>query len=142
MTVSVTDWDGNPPMMGCGHAANATSDGEPSCVICAGIDPRATVVANAPSLAGRSARCSCGATRPSSTSLAFFEFRGEGSRTAREACAHCGYAQVAHTYGGNFAPPSPSKNRNLCINFDPPRVFEPRGGQEFDVFYCGHAGWD
>lgn len=62
-------------MMSCGHAANArNSAGQPSCVICIGIDPGAEIPAPAPDLTGRMSRCSyCGREVPSSTDLAFFE---------------------------------------------------------------------
>lgn len=63
------------PMMECGHAANATSKGDPVCAICVGLHPGARVIAEAqPDLTGRTAKCSyrCGSTAPSSTSLAFF----------------------------------------------------------------------
>jgi hypothetical protein len=94
-------------------------------------------------LAGRKTRCTyCKIEVPSSEKLAFFEFRGEGSRAATDSCAHCGYAEVAHTYGGNFAPPSERKNPHLCLNFDPPRQFEPHGPWDVDLFYCGCRGWD
>lgn len=80
------------PMMKCGHAANATREGEPVCVVCIGVDPGATVIDTAPDLTGRVARCSYAkgkgdrhrgggqyavsefdSTRPSSTNLAFFK---------------------------------------------------------------------
>jgi hypothetical protein len=63
-----------PPMMKCGHAANATMDGKPACAICAGLTPLATVVDDAPpSLEGRIARCTyCGKEQPSSPDLWFF----------------------------------------------------------------------
>lgn len=128
-------------MMACGHAANATCNGEPACVICAGT-PEALIVADAPNLTGRIARCSCGEERPSSTALAFFEYRGPGSRDAAESCIHCRYAKVAHEYGGCFAPPSTRRNPHLCLNFDPPREFENDPNGRDDIFYCGHAGWN
>lgn len=66
------------PMMECGHAANATRDGEPACVICIGINPGALVIAAVqPDLTGRIARCThCGQTmRSDAPGLAFFEYR-------------------------------------------------------------------
>jgi hypothetical protein len=65
------------PLMGCGHAANATrADGSPVCVICLGIVAGADTVVTAPSLEGRVARCwDCSRTVPSSTDLPFFEHR-------------------------------------------------------------------
>ena len=65
------------PLMKCGHAANATnSRGEPSCVICIGIDPGAEQIdPNPPSMEGRKARCTyCKReTKSDTTKLAFFE---------------------------------------------------------------------
>lgn len=47
------------PMMKCGHAANATREGQPVCVICFGIVPGADVVDDSPpDLTGRFAICS------------------------------------------------------------------------------------
>lgn len=63
------------PMMACGHAANAESEGAPCCVICVP-DPDAYRVVAAPPLAERTARCpSCGVVVPSHTGLAFFSYR-------------------------------------------------------------------
>lgn len=59
------------PMMKCGHAANATCEGKPCCVICG----EHTVDDNPPSLEGRTAKCYCGTSEPSDPSrLAFFEY--------------------------------------------------------------------
>lgn len=127
-------------MMACGHAANATdADGAPVCAICAGIAEGWAVVVNAASgdlvLEGRYARCSCGAIELSSTSLAFFEFRGEGSRQAIESCKNCGYSLVAHTQEDGRT------QKNVIVRGECPG-FEARGAWEYDGFYCGHAGWD
>jgi len=65
------------PMMKCGHAANAEDEnGNPVCVICAGITPDAYVVAEMPDLSGRRAKCVyCERKVQSSTDLPFFEYR-------------------------------------------------------------------
>jgi hypothetical protein len=83
----------DPPMMGCGHAANGVKgrlsdpDAKPCCVICAGLHPGADVIVEKPDLSGRMARCTyygtyprplggrqCQSERPSdSPGLAFFE---------------------------------------------------------------------
>lgn len=82
-------------MMACGHAANATSNGKPCCVICHG-DPKSRQVVTEPDLTGRVAKCSYGdKTTKSSTSLPFFEYLGEGSETAKQKCK-CGYRFNAH----------------------------------------------
>ena len=62
-------------LMKCGHAANASHNGEPCCVICypkAGWD---VVDDNPPNLEGREARCDCGAVKPSNVGLPFFAYR-------------------------------------------------------------------
>lgn len=67
-----------PPMMKCGHAANATDgNGNPSCAICINIHPGAKIIDDTPpNLEGRKAQCpSCKKTRDSDMSLAFFEYR-------------------------------------------------------------------
>ena len=74
------------PMMKCGHRAQGTTMGTdlPVCVICVGISPGATEVDESPpNLEGRRARCSCGVNRPSTEHLAFFEYKGPGSRFDR-----------------------------------------------------------
>lgn len=82
-------------MMKCGCAANALRtmpDGTkvPSCVIHECVE-----TIEPPNLDGRIARCYCGNTRPSSLDLAFFEYRGPGSRESIERCK-CGFFWIAH----------------------------------------------
>ena len=65
-----------PPLMKCGHTANATdSKGNPCCVICSGIDVGAVIVENSPpDISGRTAKClQCKKEVPSDFSLPFFE---------------------------------------------------------------------
>ena len=120
------------PMMKCGCAAQGVKSSSgalkfdppiPACVIHDCIE-----VADAPpDLAGRMANCAYGdhAVKPSDPErLAFFEYRGPGSRWATEICK-CGYAKVAHETG-----------RVKC------REFQPRGPHERDTHYCGCRGWD
>jgi len=123
--------------MGCGHAANAVDEnGRPACAICAGINPGSdALVIPPPDLTGREARCGCGRTEPSSTSLPFFEFRGEGSRLALDRCKHCGYSLVAHTQKQTRT------QKNVVERGECPG-FEPTGAWEFDSFYDGCRGWD
>lgn len=110
-------------LMECGHTANAHDhEGNPVCVICVGLDPRATQVSSKPDLTGRTATC-CGNTRQSSYDLPFFEYRGPGSRSAVEICV-CGYYEIAH-----------NKPLDDCPGF------VPRGEMQ-DLYYCGHSGWD
>lgn len=65
--------------------------------------------------------------QPSSTDLAFFEYRGPGSNWAAKHCV-CGYFEVAHTM--------PHKSSRVCDKFT------PREPAEFDSYYCGCFGWD
>lgn len=63
-------------MMKCGHRANATSDGKPCCVICAGITARYNEIADEPDLSNRKCICSqCKKVVPSSEAVAFFKHR-------------------------------------------------------------------
>lgn len=93
-------------------------------------------------LEGREARCGCGKTRPSTDqddgSLAFFEYRGEGSRMATDMCKHCHFSIVAHEHEGvkNNVDPRTVIEKGKCEGF------EARGSWEYDVFYCGCRGWD
>jgi len=62
------------PAMACGHTAQSKDeDGNPVCVICAGITPDARREAAKPDLEGREAKCTCGKTVPSEVGLAFFK---------------------------------------------------------------------
>ena len=93
----------------------------------------ATITAPHPKLVGRQARCSsCKTLVPSSPDLAFFEFRGEGSRSAAEICGTCHFGHVAH----NDKAANRRVNHKVCDNF------KPIGAWEYDLFYCGCRGWD
>lgn len=83
-------------------------------------------------LEGRTAQCSCGATSNSSTSLPFFEFRGEGSENATKLCGACGFHVDVHN------PINPSTGRPGITN----HAFQPKGDVGTDKFYCGCYGWD
>lgn len=65
------------PLMQCGHTANGKDgEGNPVCVICAGISKGFNVVVEKPDLAGRQAICpSCKVVVNSKWSLAFFNYR-------------------------------------------------------------------
>jgi hypothetical protein len=90
-------------------------------------------------LVGREARCTCGQTAPSTKALdgylAFFEYRGEGSRSATEQCKHCGYYDCAH---GN----SEDKELRNVVEEGKCPGFEPKGDWGYDTYYCGCRGWD
>lgn len=127
-------------MLSCGHAANATDgNGQPSCAICAGILP--VEIVSTPDLTGRIARCAygCGAQQPSSMDLAFFEFRGDGSRDAIGVCK-CGWGLMAHT--PEYMRKNVKGNQLTVVEQGKCQGFEPRGGQQFDLYYCGCRGWD
>lgn len=91
-------------------------------------------------LAGRVARCYCGAERPSSEALAFFEFCGEGSRWATEMCV-CGYGRVAHEQPQQFSRTGSITVHNVVIE-GKCAGFKPRGPLDHDRFYDGCSGWE
>lgn len=110
-------------MMGCGHVANAMDgDGKPVCVICVGIDPRATIEVTEDqfsALLGRRARCDYygqASTRSYSCNHA------AETGCSRDACT----CELASTRGltGELA------------------FFDHRPDDEFDRFYCGCKGWE
>lgn len=117
----------------CGCAPNArkvTPDGDvPSCAVHGCTEE----LVPPPSLEGRMARCSCSREpRQSNTNLPFFEYRGPGSRDGTAICK-CGYSVVAHDK--KIADPK-SVVSSVCDSF------EARGPNEFDLYYCGHGGWN
>ena len=80
-------------------------------------------------LTGRTARCSCGRTAPSSTDLAFFEYRGLGME--RPTCAICGFYESVH------AETNPYTGRPGVTD----HTFMARVDVQ-DAYYCGCRGWD
>lgn len=91
-------------------------------------------------LFGREARCTCGKTAPSTDRerLAFFDYRGEGSRYALTSCAVCKFADAAHD------PERMKKNVNPRTVVEQGKCtgFVAIGAHEYDTFYCGCRGWD
>jgi len=64
------------PMMKCGHRANATQNGKPCCVICAGLSDGYDVVVEEPNLEGRKCICSqCKKIVDSKDAIAFFKHK-------------------------------------------------------------------
>lgn len=94
------------------------------------------------SLAGRTAKCGCGQAAPSSPTLAFFEFCGDGSTDAGR-CV-CGYYECAHdpAYMETLVHGRDGKRRPTVVESGRCSGFVPRGGAETDRFYCGCRGWD
>jgi hypothetical protein len=105
----------------------------------------------------RPTRCSCGASVPVGTpvaSLAFFERRGPG--TQDDYCRHCRYHACAHDSALTDAEYRAKWSRRKPIGLRNPewmplvdrsggrcRGFEPMvDGQPYDLYYCGHGGWD
>jgi hypothetical protein len=135
--------------MECGHAANSESHhGLPACAICAP-DVRAyTVSRESIDLTGRVARCGCGEERPSELSregrLAFFEYRGPGSREARERCAVCAYYECAHDpeHLDKLAHGRDGKRRPTVVESGKCTGFQAHGPFDHDRYYCGCRGWD
>jgi len=123
-------------MMKCGHESNSTfNGGYPGCAICAGTTPDALIIEGKPlDLTNREARCHCGITRPSypPERLAFFEYRGEGSRSA-SICKVCGCVLEAHTLDAKWP------ELRKCTEDN---TYQPRGDIGYDSFYCGCDGWD
>lgn len=75
----------------------------------------------------RQAKCTvCSRVMPSKESLAFFEYKGEGSRLALISCKNCPYYAEAH--GKN--------HMQVCGEFI------PHGSFEYDGYYCGCSGWE
>lgn len=70
----------------------------------------------------RVAKCGCGKVVESRPDLAFFQRIPDEEAVRR--CRHCGFYTEAHP-------------RKLC-----PNGFAPRGPFDYDIFYCGHGGWD
>lgn len=137
----------NHVMMKCGHAANATHNGKPSCVICAGIHPGAEVVDDSPpSLEGRTARCSCGKERPSDQALPFFERGGVRvssplfhiEKEAREKV-------IAYRKGRKEPYDVLAKTEPAFVELVAAlkqAMDETQRTATVDTYYCGCMGWD
>jgi hypothetical protein len=99
----------------------------------------AKMPATLPQLIGRTAKCGCGKSVPSTSheSLFGFEYRGPASSEATDICV-CGYHKVAHD-------PEGVKNnvyKRTVVQDGKCSGFRPRGPREHDTFYCGCRGWD
>jgi hypothetical protein len=128
------------PMMKCGHVAQGYLEENdlsiPICVIC-----DCTEQVEKPSLEGRMARCTCMKKVPSKWSLAFFEYRGPGSKFDTESCNVCGYNRDIHpSEGGDGLYTNGKPIQYLCEN-NGKGMFTP-GPHEYDSYYCGCNGWD
>ena len=92
----------------------------------------------------RQARCPhCKTERPSTPDLPFFEYRGPGSRSAKEQCV-CGYYEVAHdpAHMDTLVHDRDGKRRPTVVESGRCSGFVPRGPWDVDLFYCGCRGWD
>lgn len=130
-------------LMQCGCVAQGTCssrNGEkidppiPACVVHDCYDP----APEKPDLTGRVAECAYlprgHADRPSSYDLAFFEYRGPGSREATQYCK-CGMSRTAHDDAGRIAPRKYAMLMRGCAGFT-------AKGPQNDKHYCGCHGWD
>ena len=118
------------PIMACGCMAQGherTRDGTTiPCCITHGCTEIAKEI---PDLTHRVSRCVyCGHEEPSSYALAFFEYRGRGSRYATHYCK-CGRLDIAH-------------HSVLTNNHAPCTRFRAAGPAQHDRHYCGCRGWD
>jgi hypothetical protein len=133
------------PLMKCGCAAQGVLSAKggvkfdppiPACVVHDCYEMADSV----PDLTGRMADCDYRpdghATKPSSFDLAFFEFRGEGSREATEICK-CRMSRKLHDENGGKIPA-----RKYAMLMKGCAGFMPKGPQERDRYYCGCHGWD
>jgi hypothetical protein len=126
--------------MRCGHTPAAIHHQDhhglgvdhPACPMDFGIDSGACLISRPVDLTGRVARCHGTDERPSSLGLAFFEYCGPGSASAAM-CATCGMVDYTH------ADIHPHTGRRLRRDGHP---YTPRGDRGWDLYYCGHAGWD
>lgn len=120
-------------VLSCGHTANAVrDDGTPSCAIDSVTDVTLEV-----DITERRARCGyggCGRVQTSSRGLAFYEYKGPGSKYATKTCGNCGMHEVTHMEI-NPSTKRPGHKHGVC-------EFTPTGGAEYDEFYCGCRGWD
>lgn len=134
------------PMMKCGCAAQGVMTAKagvkfdtpiPSCLI----HDCQEIADSAPDLTGRMAEC---AYRPAGHSLqpsdpeklAFFEYRGPGSRWATDVCK-CGLSRKPHDEHGGKIPA-----RKYALVMKGCAGFTPRGPHQYDLHYCGCHGWD
>lgn len=81
-------------LMECGHASQGVNGlNKPVCVICIGIDQRASIPAEKPpDLTGRKAVCSsCDKRANSHFNLAFFSYKGSKSATDSYYCGCRGW---------------------------------------------------
>ena len=127
------------PMMTCGHAAisvhvqphDGLPENHPSCAI----DSTCSVQTNKPDLTGRVAVCGYSPEHgevPSDWGLAFFEYRGPGSYSAK--LCTCGYAEAAHKFNPIRVHPEPIACKS--------GGYTPRGDVGKDSYYDGCYGWD
>jgi len=122
--LKVIEWkEKNPPLMQCGHAANALWQSPKefgnkdiwSCVICDGKESH--VIAKQPDLEGRTARCT------------YFGKKKPRRRYANDECNYGCRGKLICQCGA------------IKSSFELP-FFEYRPNEPQDEFYCGCFGWD
>jgi hypothetical protein len=91
--------------------------------------------------ATRTARCGCGRTVPSDTpGIAFLERRHAGSAWAKNTCAVCNYAPIAHDrFAGRLMDVVAAGRWPVGVE---PHEFVEHPGADTDTFYDGCRGWD
>lgn len=89
-------------------------------------------------LEGRTARCGCGKTRPSSKDISFFSYKGEGSRDATEVCGFLVDGRICHGHPTIHQEINPTTKRAGITDHE----FVAHGAFEYDEYYCGCSGWD
>lgn len=104
------------PMMKCGHAANATSDGKPVCAICAPVNGWNEIDYSPDSLEGRLARCT------------YYGYPSHGR-------------DFGPIYGGCNCEKGKVCKCETASDSELP-FFEHRPGADFDSFFCGCKGWN
>jgi hypothetical protein len=119
-------------LMACGCRPHGTFQDKPCCAVHLCTE----VAKKQPNLEGRKAKCYCGSIIDSSLSLAFFEYRGEGSNQAIDTCKHCRMYKCAHEYDASRLDARTVVEKGHCPGF------ESAGPAETDIYYCGCRGFD
>lgn len=139
--------DNEYPLMKCGHVAQGIDgNGNPACIICAGLTPNAHIVDDSPpSLEGRIAICaSChGHEVPSRYDLPFFEYGGDvGSappKLMEERNNLLLRTRGTTSFSGKPCHVPLSEEESAKLHW---LNRELRRQATRDSYYCGCRGWD